>query len=248
MFSKIIFKLRPRYIFGLTATLERKDKLEKVIKWYIGDVLFSNISNEKKQQTEIHVYKFNGKSSVEKTLKDGTVAVSSMLTEISQDSERINLIKSIIFDLTKNNQRQILVCSDRTLLLKKLNKIIGDTLSGLFIGETKPQHREESKNKQVLLGTYQMVSEGFNLPKLNCVIFATPRSNITQAIGRIFRKKHLITPVIVDIVDTFSIFQGQYYKRRNVYKKSIENCLFVDNGISNEISLRDEIQECLIED
>ena len=77
---------------------------------------------------------------------------------------------------------------------------------------------EKSKEKRILLGTYALVNEGFNLPKLNCLLFATPRSSITQAIGRIYRKVHEIRPIIIDIFDEFSIFKGQYYKRRKIYK------------------------------
>lgn len=227
VFSKIMFKVRPKFMFGLTATLERKDGLEKMIKWHVGEVLYSNITSVAKQVSEIHIYTYTGESSKEVYLKDGTAAVSSMITNIGDDNVRSDLIVNILKDLAKNKNRNILVISDRTKQLKYLNKKLGNEISGLFIGSLKREQLELSKEKQILLGTYGLASEGFNLPKLNCIVFATPRSSITQAIGRIYRKKHEITPIIVDIRDDFSMFKAQFYKRRKIYKTSIENPMFM---------------------
>ena len=45
-------------------------------------------------------------------------------------------------------------------------------------------------------------------------IFASPRSDIVQSIGRILRKKHETNPICWDIVYDFSVFPKQYTKRR----------------------------------
>jgi hypothetical protein len=241
VFSKIMFKIRPKYLFGLTATLERKDKMEKMILWYIGDVLFSN-SSELKQETDIRSIVYKGDSSKELLLRDGTPAVSSMISNISLDSERTVILIGIIKDLAKNKENQILVLSDRTAQLKNLHsKLPG--ISGLFIGSLKPEVLSVNKQAQVLLATYGMASEGFNVPRLNCLVFATPRSNITQSIGRIYRKNHDSPPIIVDIIDNFSIFSRQQYARKKIYKKNIKQ----NAGI--EI-VEEEIEEevCLIEE
>ena len=228
VFSNIMFKIRPKYMFGLTATLERKDKLEQIIKWYIGDVIYSNVSTAKKQSSEIHVYPYTGVSSKPETLRDGTAAVSKMVSNIGTDKTRSNLIIEIILDLIKNSDRCILVLSDRIIQLKYLYKQLGSDISGLFIGSMKKEDLNETKTKQVILGSYGVCNQGFNHPKLNCLIFATPRSSITQSIGRVFRKQHTdVVPIIVDIFDKFSIFTGQHYRRKKIYKESITDCVFI---------------------
>lgn len=238
IFSKTIFKTRPRYVFGLTATLERKDKLDKIIKWYMGNVLYSGCSlSDMKQFTEIRVIKYFGKSSVEKLLYDGTVAVATMLTNMAKDNTRTDKICECIIDLLKDKKRNILVISDRIFQLKYINKKLGD-VSGLFIGGMKEHELNETKLKRVVLGTYALVNEGFNLPKLNCLVFATPRSSIIQAIGRIYRKHHDCTPVIVDVYDEFSIFIGQYYKRKKIYRDHIDT----------QQKQKQNSQECLLLD
>ena len=83
----------------------------------------------------------------------------------------------------------------------------------------KQKDLDESENKQVILGTYPMSSEGLDIPSLDAVIFTTPKSSIEQSIGRITRKNHEKTPVAYDIVDQFSLFPRQFDKRLRVYKK-----------------------------
>ena len=228
VFSRVMFKVRPRYVFGLTATLERKDGLHFLINWYLGDVLYTNLSNEKKQETEIHVYKYTGNSSVIRYLKDNkTVAMSQMLSEIAFDSERTKIIIKILIDLSRDKDRYILLLSDRISQLRYINTALPE-ISSLYIGSMKSDQLLKAKKSQILLATYKLASEGFSHDRLNCLFFATSRTSITQAVGRIYRKSHNITPVIVDIVDFFSFFKGQYYKRRKVYINSISKCTFVD--------------------
>jgi superfamily II DNA or RNA helicase len=224
VFSKIAFKVRPKYTIGLSATYERKDKMHVILDSYCGKVLYSNLNTASKQYTRIKQVKYKGSSSIEKYLFDGSPAVSTMITNICQDKERTCLIVAEIQELLKDPKRQILVISDRVQQLHDLHTSLGEDISGLFTGKTKD--KEASKEKRVLLGTYGLTNEGFNLPKLNTLVFASPRSSITQAIGRIFRKEHLVDPYIVDIVDNFSIFKYQAKKRRKIYEENIKNCLF----------------------
>lgn len=252
VFSTIMFKVRPKYLFGLTATLERKDKCEKIIKWYIGDILYSNISNEKKQNTEVHIQFYTGISSKCETLRDGTALVSKMISNIANDKIRSDILITKIKELLSNDtNRYILVLSDRVAQLKYLHLKLGNTVSGLFIGSMKQDELMITKTKKVILGTYGVCNQGFNHPILNCLIFATPRSSITQAIGRIFRKEHFIKPIIVDIVDKFSIFTGQHYRRKKIYKDSIDNCVFktlnlhITNKIEDEIFFESENEKVL---
>lgn len=47
---------------------------------------------------------------------------------------------------------------------------------------------------------------------------ATPKTDITQSVGRILRVKHE-KPIIVDLVDDHDIFQNQWTRRKTFYKK-----------------------------
>ena len=235
MFSKIMFKIRPKFLFGLTATLERKDKLDKIIKWYMGDILYDGTDKDSlKQTSEIKILKYIGGSSIEKYQKNGNIAISTMISKIAIDKERSDYIIKILLALVKeNSSRNVLVISDRIDQLKYFYSNLGNEVSGLFIGSMKADDLEYSKTKRIILGTYGLVNEGFNLVKLNCLLFATPRSSIVQAIGRIYRKKHDIKPIIIDVVDDFSVFKAQHYKRKRIYKKSIQNCCISEQQLKD---------------
>ena len=66
-----------------------------------------------------------------------------------------------------------------------------------------------------------MANEGLDIPSLNGLVLATPKSDIIQTVGRISRVKHEnIQPLIIDAVDNFSIFERQGKKRLDLYRKN----------------------------
>lgn len=231
VFCRALVKIRTKYTFGLSATIERKDGLEKIFMWHLGPVLFSDAVGTK-QKSIITRINYRGSSTKEMFMYNGEISVSKMITNLAEDTERTNKICEILKGLDTN--RRVLVLSDRIKQLKQIHKVIGSDISGLFIGNLSSEERTESKSKRILLATYALASEGFNHPELNTLLFATPRSSITQAIGRIYRKHHDITPMIIDIVDTVGVFISQYRKRKAIYDKEIQGekepavSLFVD--------------------
>ena len=74
-----------------------------------------------------------------------------------------------------------------------------------------------------------MASEGFDCKTLNTIFLASPKSNIEQAVGRVLRQKkedRTVIPMVLDIIDDFSVFSRQGEKRVKFYKKNkytIEN-------------------------
>jgi len=62
-----------------------------------------------------------------------------------------------------------------------------------------------------------------NIPTLNTVLLATPKSNIEQSVGRILRQKkeeRAVQPMILDVLDAvFPECSGQWNKRRKFYKE-----------------------------
>jgi superfamily II DNA or RNA helicase len=231
VFSEALFKIRNKYVFGLSATISRKDGLEYIFKYHIGDVLYTDI-NGKKQYTDFIKLDYRGISK-ELYLPNGKPKISTMLTELAEDLQRTQMICDFL--KTLGNGRRVLVLSDRIYQLQTMYKILGSDRSGMYTGKTPKKDKDISKTKQIMLATYQIASEGFDHPVLNTLLFATPRSNIEQAIGRIYRKVHTITPMIIDIVDNFSVFPYQYKKRKTIYFKNINSA----KGVSHEECLFD---------
>lgn len=248
-FSKLLFKVRPRYIFGLSATLNRQDDFGKLLPWFIGDVLCSNL-NDKKQESEVYFEILSQSNVVEHFCKpfaytnERKMNISKMINDIAENESRSKLIVQKINDVLQSDSsgRYILVVSDRIHQLKYIHSALNDLgdcniKSCLFISETKPELLKEyrkSESYNVLLATYKMVGEGFNCPRLNTIILASPRSNITQTIGRIFRKVHnkYTCPLIIDYVDyNYNIFKAQYYKRKKLIVSEINKPKIFQNYI-----------------
>ena len=82
----------------------------------------------------------------------------------------------------------------------------------------KEQDLKESETKKIIIGTYAMASEGLDIKTLTTLIMATPKTDVCQSVGRILRTKH-IQPVVIDIIDTHTIFKNQWKKRLAYYKK-----------------------------
>jgi superfamily II DNA/RNA helicase len=67
-----------------------------------------------------------------------------------------------------------------------------------------------------------MAAEGLDIATIDTIVLATPKTDIEQAVGRIRPKTGVSernTPLVIDIVDEFSIFENQAFKRLAFYKK-----------------------------
>ena len=56
VFSKLFKKVNTFYMLGLSATPYREDKLEKVINWHIGDILYYESSKVNTNQNIKYIY------------------------------------------------------------------------------------------------------------------------------------------------------------------------------------------------
>lgn len=91
---------------------------------------------------------------------------------------------------------------------------------GYYVGGMSEQELKRSEKQQVVLSSYQMASEGLDIPSLNTEFLITPKTDIVQIVGRILRAKHAYShPIIYDFVDTHEVFQRQWCKRKAYYKK-----------------------------
>ena len=67
-----------------------------------------------------------------------------------------------------------------------------------------------------------MAAVGLDIPTLNTIIFASPRSEVTQAFGRILRKINKdLPPKGYDIIDnSIKVYSRQFNNRRRIYKRN----------------------------
>lgn len=90
---------------------------------------------------------------------------------------------------------------------------------GYYVGGMSEVELKKTEKKQIVLSSYQMSSEGLDIPTLNAEFLISPKTDIVQSVGRILRAKHAFAgPIIYDFVDTHDVFQRQWLKRKAYYK------------------------------
>ena len=239
VFSRSLLKVITRYTLGLSATMNRKDGLTKVFKMYLGEVLFkSTIKRDDKVLVKAVEYNVNDEE-YEEVEKDwrGNVKFSTMIGKLCSFNHRseyiINIIKK---ELELNKEQQIIVLAHNKNLLSYLHDAIRSrniTSVGYYLGGMKEELLKQSETKQVIIATYAMASEGLDIPTLTTLIFATPKTDITQSVGRILRAKHS-NPLVIDIIDQHDIFKSQWEKRKAYYIKHKYKIIHSVNYNSNK--------------
>ena len=223
VFSRALPKLTSTYTLGLSATPNRQDGMTKVFLWFLGPMLFTGEANtNKKVDVNVVEYKtFDTDFCKEEFNVGGQLCYPRMINNITNYERRTLIIIELIRRLI-NQHKKILILSNRRNHLTRIYELINQyTIAsvGYYVGGMKQKDLDKSETKQILLGTYSMSSEGMDIPDLDALILASPKSNIIQSVGRILRKKHETNPIVYDIVDQFSKFPNQYVKRRAYYRK-----------------------------
>lgn len=218
VFSQSMFKLCPRHAFGLSATPDRKDGLSKVLNWFMGPIFFK-VERENQEQVEVFPIDFDCRRFREPPPcnRMGKLSLANMVTDLTENEQRNNMLSKLVKRASKGT-RQLLVLSDRRLHCQWLHSQFPD-ISGLYMGGMKEAELQESSKKKIIFGTFSQAHEGLDIPTLDTIILATPKSDIKQSIGRIMRetvgKKN--NPHIYDICDQWSVMFAMYIKRRKVY-------------------------------
>ena len=228
VFSRALFKVNFQYSLGLSATVNRKDGLTKVFKWFLGDIVYKAKPKKSDElDARIHYY-FNSDRSYSNVplLFNGKPNISRLITNICDFKPRTEfIIRELQKIMQKEPDREVIVLSDRRAHLGDIEaalKRVGYDNIGYYVGGMKQSDLDQSQEKRFILGTYNMVSEGFDLPKLNTLVLASPKGDVEQSIGRIQRQlkeDRNNVPLVLDIVDELSLFINQGNKRKAFYKK-----------------------------
>lgn len=248
VFSRAFSKLNAPIILGLSATLNRKDGLRRVFENFIGKSVFT-LKNKENIDVNVKMYKYFEPSheySAVKLLYNGKPNCASMINNICNYNPRNLFIVKLIKELLeKEKDRKILILSERRNQLTTLDNFINNDKSfndikptiGYYVGGLSQKDLDNSSTKQIIFATYQMASEGMNIPSLNTVIFASPIGDIQQSIGRILREKpeeRKYIPLCIDIWDLFSLFTNRGYTRIKYYKKNNYNIEYYIDDIKSD--------------
>ena len=217
-FSRTVHLFNSRYRLGLSATPRRKDGMENVFLWHIGSVIAEYSAVEIKPKVVALSYYSTRTAQIGCVGKDGLI-LGKYLNKIAKDTVRTRLISKAVARAYKED-REVLVLSDRLKVLDDMRAILTNEFNvpradiGYMTGTTKQPERK------ILLATYECAGLGFDKPALDTLVFATPRSDVEQAVGRLMRSGKRNRPLVIDVVDRASpIMISWFHKRAKLYEK-----------------------------
>jgi superfamily II DNA or RNA helicase len=223
VFSQALFKFCPKYTLGLTATPDRKDGLTDILYWFMGPSILS-IEREQRGRTIVNttVFGCDHYKSPPPVTRFGKVSLVQMITDLVELEERNQMIEDLAREHVGGTSRRLLILSGRRAHCLDLAERLSDLGTGLYMGGMKAKDLAESAEKKIIVGTFSQAHEGLDIPVLDTIILATPKSDVKQAVGRILRETEGKTndALILDIRDKWGLLSSMYYKRRALYKKS----------------------------
>jgi superfamily II DNA or RNA helicase len=225
VFVQAFQKITSKHMLGLSATPDRKDGLMYVIEWFLGPILYRSESGDKVDDlVRVEFYKHEPSDLEFNRIllnNQGVMNVAGMVNKLAEFKPRTELVIKILKDILESEpDRQILVLSDRVQHCKDLMALLDPAVAAILAQNVASSKRTEfCASKKILIATYSMCKEGFDVASLNTLVMATPRPDIDQIVGRILRtekSKRTVHPLIVDIVD--STFRRQFQARLKLYK------------------------------
>ena len=226
-FSRAVPKLTCKHMLGLSATPDRKDKLMHIINWFLGPLLYkSDTADKVDEKVKVEYYEFEpAHESFNEIIynSSGVMFTSLMVNKVVEYAPRNKMLIELLVDLNSENDRQILVLTDRVDHTKTLLEMLPPEIQkdACILGrEVKSAQRAEwCASKRILIATYTMCKEGFDVATLNTLVMATSRPDVDQIVGRILRVDKVgrkVNPLIIDIVDP--AFRRQFQTRLALYK------------------------------
>lgn len=226
VFSQALKKLNATYSLGLSATPKRRDGLTKVFLWHLGDIVYNISKRTDSVRVEIVEYFDPDPAySREQFMSRGKLNSARMINQICDHAPRVEFVVDLIASaLSCEPNRRFLVLTDRRGHVDALVDAVRarGVESAAYYGGLKESQLKIAEKKQVIVLTYAYASEGLDIPGMDSLVFASPKTSIEQSAGRILRAKpedRAHTPLIIDVVDAFSVFPNQAKKRVAYYKK-----------------------------
>lgn len=224
-FEDVIRVADVRYIYGLTATLERKDGLEPLIYMRLGDLIYQHkeIIDDSVLIPRYFYPRFTHYSDL-----DPNLSYVEHLNELQKDQVRNQMIIQDIIDNIQE-KRSCIVLTERIEHINILQKMLSKDSPKMTIYALHSQQANKVNNKHleamrqskepfVLVSTGKFVGEGFDLPQLESIFLCLPISwkGLTrQYIGRLNRRLEDKNELrIYDYIDfSVEMFSKMYQKR-----------------------------------
>ena len=228
-YRTVLRNINAKYIYSFSGTPERKDKLEKVMQMYLGDIVYK-VDKQKMIQNRNYEQILVPRTTTFKVI-DQDLSFNEIANELYQNQKRNHLIVQDVAKKLKEN-KNIIILTDRKehiqILYKQLQYYDYDIYC--MSGDNSVKERKTIRNQinqsqhYIIIATSQLIGEGFDLPSLNTMFITMPISfegRLSQYVGRLHRdyeNQDLVE--VYDYVDiNVKLLQNMFQKRLKTYKK-----------------------------
>ena len=234
--SSVLQEVKAKYVYGVTATPVRGDGLERINYMLLGPIRYRYTSKEKaKAQGVDHlVYPRFTRTVPPRGVTTGKMHPNEAYEIIRDNDLRDEQIISDVKECIDAGRTPVILSryKDHSDKLYERIKNYADYAFLMTGNNSKREHKQileqmkrvDRQESLVLVATGKLIGEGFDFPRLDTLIMATPvsfRGVVEQYAGRLNRdyegKKNVI---VYDYVDShIPMFDNMYAKRLKAYKQ-----------------------------
>ncbi len=231
----ILQEVNAKYVYGATATPFRGDGLEKINEMLLGTIRFKYTSKERaKEQGIEHLVCPRFTRTVAPRSVQDKMHPNEAYEILRKNSDRDEMILNDVRKCVADGRTPV-VLSKYVDHSERLYRKLKDDADHVFLlsgQNSKKEHREileqmnrvKPEDSMILVATGKLIGEGFDFPRLDTLIMATPvawKGVVEQYAGRLNRdysgKKNVM---IYDYVDShIAMFDRMYHKRLKAYKQ-----------------------------
>ena len=232
--SEVLMEVNAKYVYGVTATPFRGDGLEKINNMLLGPVRFQYTAKERAEAQGIshiviprftRVINPHGRDKISindayKIIRESRIRNKQICEDIKNciAEGRTPVVLSKFKDNVKDIYEEVKHDADRVFLMT------GDLSKKQLNAMRAEMEAVKDNESMILIGTGQLIGEGFDFPRLDTLIMAMPvsfKGVVEQYAGRLSReyagKKNVI---IYDYIDSnIRRFDTMYAKRLKAYKR-----------------------------
>lgn len=223
-FFDVISHFSAKFRYGLSATIERRDGLEKMIFLAVGPIVNVVLRQEVENMgSTVPVEVFPVKTA----FNPGPVySWSEYIDSLTANAPR----NELIIDLAKNSNGATLILTDRISHAQQLSEMlerrhIDHVLAhGKINKKDREDVMERIKSSTLTVGTCSLLGEGLDVSVWSNLIMGAPISSeikLLQAIGRVVRPSFGKEKALVwDLKDDCGFAGASFNKRFAIYKKN----------------------------
>ena len=232
--SSVLNQVNAKYVYGVTATPMRMDGLEKISYMLLGPVRFQFSAKEKAAEQNIPhlvIPRFTRVTPPPGSEKQHVNASYECIRDSGIRNEQIvSDIKSCV-----SSGKTPVVLTKYTGHAEKIYEMVREYADKAFLLTGKKTKKEQltlrremeqvrSDESMILVATGQLIGEGFDFPRLDTLIMATPvawKGVVEQYAGRLNRDYEGKSSVMIyDYIDhLIPVFDRMYTKRLKAYKR-----------------------------